>query len=302
MKNWLRFVFPILIILFSFIKVSNISPVLASNCTPPVSPTNFSAITGPGPGQVTLYWNQSPGANRYAVAYGTQSGQYSYGADHVGEEASRSYTVSFLSPGTPYYFALSAANQSCASGFSQEAMAVSQAGMVNSGWTSSMISSSLQAQPGANSGDVNLSWNNLMDATNFHLVYGTTREVNQYGALNIGKQTHFTVSKLRPGEKYYFSIIPVRNDQSLTSLGPVSSISTPLGQEVSVNSVETKIKVNSKAIIQKMQPLTTPSPTMMIKELPKSTPTPGIVIKSTLTPLQSPNSPQVSSGPSYFVP
>ncbi|OGG13980.1 hypothetical protein A3D77_03260 [Candidatus Gottesmanbacteria bacterium RIFCSPHIGHO2_02_FULL_39_11] len=278
-KTCLRFVLSFLVILLSFIKISISSPVLASDCTSPGIPSHFSAMRGPGAGEVTLYWDQVPGANRYALAYGTESGNYIYGADHIGEEPSRSYTVSSLNPSTNYYFVLSAAKDSCAGGFSQEAMSVSQAGTINPSWSSSGSVSNLQAQPGANPGEVNLKWNDVSEASNYHLVYGSSSQVNKYGALNIGKQTHFTVSKLRPGEKYYFSIIPVKNDQVVSSVGPVSAYSASSVQTVST---------------------TTPAPTMILKDLPPpASPTQTQVIKPTLIPTQVP---RVSSEPSYFVP
>ena len=76
--------------------------VLAGDCGGPIPPAPQGVWTksGPGTGEVTLYWKGAPHANRYAVAYGTTSNTYMYGADNIGREQTRSYTVKYLTPGT----------------------------------------------------------------------------------------------------------------------------------------------------------------------------------------------------------
>lgn len=275
-KSCLKFIFPIFVILISFIKMSLSSPVFASECNAPQVPSHVSAVSGPSGGEVTLYWDQSPGANRYAVAYGNSSGEYMYGADHIGEEPSRSYTVSSLTPGATYYFVLSAANGSCASGFSQEVKAVSGA---RTSSNPSMSSGSLQVIRTSNPDEVKLSWNEVSGATDYHVVYGKTAQVNEYGALNIGKQTHFTVGKLTPGVTYYFSIIPVKNGQAANPVGPVS-----------VSNLDTVKNTQTQVVI------ITPQPTKSSAVNPVPT------IKAQMPTKVPTQIPQVSSGPTYFIP
>jgi len=110
--------------ILTLVSLSAFKPELikASDCGGPYPPMpdKVWAKSGPGPGQVTLSWNEVPFANRYAVAYGTSSGQYMYGADNIGGVEARSYTVSLLNPGQKYYFRLAAARDCTSSPFSAE--------------------------------------------------------------------------------------------------------------------------------------------------------------------------------------
>jgi len=199
----------------------------------PPKPAHVWAKTGPAGGQVTLYWEGVPYANRYAVAYGTSSGNYQYGADNIGESSSRSYTVSSLSSGTKYYFRLAAANGCASSPFSEEVLAWAGGGatvtktitaeggysQVKVGGTT--MTSFLSATAGPNIGQVTLSWQHKEDVDTYHLVYGTASGNYQYGALNIGKTTQFTVGSLVPGRGYYFAIVPVKGNRALYTSDPV---------------------------------------------------------------------------------
>lgn len=189
----------------------------------PPQPSRVSAKTGPGAGQVTISWDEVSYANRYAVAYGTESGHYLYGADNIGGQSSRSYSVGYLNPGQKYYFRLSAARDCSASPFSEEFSAVSGWGQVvmpKTGGASSVSMAApsspvLKAWTGPGVGQVSLSYVSADDADNYHLVYGEKRGEYQYGALNIGKTNSYTVSRLVPGRGYYFAIVPQKGDRAL---------------------------------------------------------------------------------------
>src|SRR3989338_1621636 len=86
----------------------------------PPKPAKVWAKSGPAGGEVTLYWDEVPYANRFAVAYGMSSGKYTYGADNIGGTQSRSYTVKGLNPGGRYAFVLAAARDCASSPFSSE--------------------------------------------------------------------------------------------------------------------------------------------------------------------------------------
>lgn len=212
------------------------SGVLANQCGGPFppKPANFWAKPGPGGGQATLYWNEVAYADRYAIAYGTSSGNYQYGATNVGNQTSRSYTVSGLSGGK-YYFVLAAARGCSSSPFSNEvATWVSSAPM--SGATADKPASQAgnsSAFSGPKTGQVTLRWNHKEDVDTYHLVYGTSKGKYEYGALNIGKVTSFTVSSLIPGKTYYFVTVPVKGDRALYTGEAVSGVAlAPLQQQV----------------------------------------------------------------------
>src|SRR3989338_4404997 len=212
--------------ILTLVSLSAFKPelIMANDCGGPypTQPSRVSAKTGPGAGQVTISWDEASYANRYAVAYGTESGHYLYGADNIGGQSARSYTVGYLNPGQKYYFKLAAARDCSSSPFSEEFSAVSGWGQVvmpktgGASYVSMDVPSSaaLKAWTGPGVGQVSLSWASS-DADNYHLVYGENRGEYQYGALNIGKTNSFTVGLLTPGKGYYFALVPQKGDRAL---------------------------------------------------------------------------------------
>ncbi len=94
-------------------------PFVGGNCVlaRPASPTNITA-TVLNSTQVLLSWNGSSGTTHYGIVYGIKPGVYIYGANNVGNVTS--YTVSNLSPGRRYYFAVFAVNDCAPSNYSAE--------------------------------------------------------------------------------------------------------------------------------------------------------------------------------------
>ena len=212
-------------------------PVKADSCdvSSPQTPQNVWAKSGPGGGQVTLYWNESANADRYALAFGNSSGNYQYGATNIGNGSTTSYTVSGLSSGKKYYFVLTAAKGCNSSPFSSETTAWAASG--GESWTGqavTAVSGNLSAISGPKIGQVTLNWNHKEDVDTYHVVYGTGNGNYQYGALNIGKTTSFTVGSLVAGKSYYFAIVPVKGDRALytsdsvrvLALAPVEIVTT----------------------------------------------------------------------------
>lgn len=234
------------------------SRVMAQGCGGPIppAPAKVWAKSGPANGEVTLYWDKSPHADRYAVAYGTKSNWYQYGGNNIGGENTSWYTVKALQPGTTYYFKLAAAHGCASSPFSSEVHATasgwstSVAPQVVSGSvgapatvTSPVISATygpvgkqgLWAKSGPGVGEVTLYWQNTDSADNYHLVYGKEHGKFIYGALNIGKVTWFKVSKLTPGVTYHFALVPVMNGRALYT---TDQVMVPAYQQAVVTVVE----------------------------------------------------------------
>ncbi|OGG17275.1 hypothetical protein A3D78_03205 [Candidatus Gottesmanbacteria bacterium RIFCSPHIGHO2_02_FULL_39_14] len=218
-------------------SLTALKPVLvaANDCGGPYPPKPDKVWTksGPGGSEVTIYWNEVAYANRYAVAYGLESGKYLYGATNIGGTSSRSYTVKGLTPGTKYYLVLSAARDCSASPFSNEVTAWAGSGTVAYAKASASQAATTVSQGAASAkamaveaanlsvwsgpgvGQVTLKWYHREDVDNYHLVYGTKMGQYEYGALNIGKVTQFTVGSLVPGRAYYFALVPVKGDRAL---------------------------------------------------------------------------------------
>lgn len=269
------FIFAVLALFISLSSLVKPKFALAEDCAanPPTAPKVW-ASSGPAPGQVTLFWSESPYADRYAVAYGTTSGKYMYGADNIGGSSSRSYTVKSLQPGQKYVFVVSAAKGCSASAFSKEVWATAVNGPVAStqmtsatvtgpktgsaqawGYTAGPVGKQkLWAKSGPMVGEVSLYWQNVDSADNYHIVYGSTPGKYEYGALNIGKNPWYTVKKLQQGKAYYFAVVPVMNNQALYTSDAVRA-SAKMPVQVMV--------VNQSANIMMQQPMSQPiSPTV----------------------------------------
>ncbi|MEC0256568.1 polysaccharide lyase family 8 super-sandwich domain-containing protein [Paenibacillus lautus] len=76
--------------------------------TPPAAPQLIEAL--PGPGSAALKWNASTGATGYRIYYGTAPGSYTKTVDISAVSGNNQYTVTDLSSGTTYYFAIKALN------------------------------------------------------------------------------------------------------------------------------------------------------------------------------------------------
>ncbi|MDT3428939.1 hypothetical protein J2Z22_004534, partial [Paenibacillus forsythiae] len=84
----------------------------------PVSPTGLAAIAGDG--QANLSWNSVTGATSYEIYQGTSPGEYGESAVATVSGTTSSYTVTGLTNGATYYFAVKAVNDGGSSAYSNE--------------------------------------------------------------------------------------------------------------------------------------------------------------------------------------
>lgn len=244
------------ILFLSFSSVSLLKPqtVLAAEGGP-AGKIMLRAVPGPKAGQVTLSWGDADSADNYHLVYGTDPKNMKYGVMNLGR--GDVYTVGMLNPGTKYYFAIVPVANNVALYTSEWVSAWPMGGVAVKPVTpvttvtpvtpaTPMVKPTipiqpqtmapattapatgpvgrhwLVARPGPNAGEVTLTWRNIDDANNYHLVYGTEPGKYKYGAVNIGWINWFTVRNLVPGRAYYFALVPVKNDVALYTTNAVT--------------------------------------------------------------------------------
>lgn len=200
--------------------IALVVPQLASAATTgPVGRNALRSYPGPGAGQVTLQWQRYylDGEN-FTVHYGTQSNKYIYEVRNVGYISS--FTVSGLTPGVPYYFAVEGIRQgNVSAGWDGEVKGVAPSSSTTVVGTAGPIGrNKLWAKAGPKSGQVTLNWTRYFpDTEKYHIVYGLWSGKYVYGVLNAKDTTpqddnySYTVGYLKPGTRYYFALVPQRN-------------------------------------------------------------------------------------------
>ncbi len=212
-------------IIFSFILLSAISlfglsatsafaaaPVICLGAPAPLPPSSVWTEESKNTGEVVIHWAGTEGADKYAIVYGTASSSYQYGSTNIGGNSSRSFVVRFLSPGTRYFFRVYAI-RACSknNGIGDPSMEVSAVAPTGLDKEAPALGGKLTGVVGPKNNEVTLSWQPVPGVSNYHVVYGKKFGKYEYGALNLGNVTAFTVGALNPGETYYFSIIPDNN-------------------------------------------------------------------------------------------
>lgn len=243
-----KLVLTISILFLSFSSVSLLKPtqVVAAEGGP-AGVHMLRAVAGPKAGEVTLTWTDPLAVDTYHLVYGTSSKNMQYGVLNIGNV--KTYTVRMLVPGTKYYFALVPVLHDAALYTSEWVSAVATGGVVKPAApvttvtpvtpvttikpvTAAPVTPAagpvgkhwLVARPGPKAGEVTLTWRNVDDANNYHLVYGTEHGKFKYGQLNIGWVTSYTVRNLVPGVTYHFALVPVKNDVALYTTGQVMAV------------------------------------------------------------------------------
>ena len=100
---------------------SNSSSSTTSTPTCETTPPGYRAVwlyaaIPQSSGSIELYFTEAQEPyDHYALEYGTESGNYRYGAVDIGKKGIRTYLVQFLLPNTTYYFRIRSGN-GCATG------------------------------------------------------------------------------------------------------------------------------------------------------------------------------------------
>lgn len=206
---------------------------VAGNTSGPVGRNALRAYSGPGVGQVTLEWKRYYlGGENFSVHYGVASGVYPYAASYVGYVST--YTVGNLKPGARYFFAVEGIRSgNMSAGWDGEVSAVASAVPTTVVGTAGPVGRNmLWAKAGPKAGEVTLYWKRFFpDSDGWSVVYGTRPGSYSYGALNavnaqgvVSDDFSYTVRALRPGQRYYFALAPVRGGTAIYISAEVAAV------------------------------------------------------------------------------
>ena len=159
----------------------------------PAAPAHLAAVAGNA--QVILKWNASAGAASYKV-YGKLSSDPSF--RQIGTTSAITFTVTGLTNGQTYFFAIIAINAAGSSGYSNEAGATLIAGAPTD---LTGVSGDQQAS---------LSWNTTIGATSYN-VYFSTASGGPYTKVHSASGASFTTAGLTNGSRYYFVVTAVNS-------------------------------------------------------------------------------------------
>ncbi len=144
-----------------------------------------------GNSQVELTWLDSLLSEGYVVKYGTTPGVYT---NTINAGQSKNYTVTGLSNGTTYYFAVSAKNRSGSSVNSNEVAA-----------KLAKPSAPLLESPKVKEGSVVLHWNSSINASGYY-VKVRTGSGNYTTVKDVGNSIGYEVTGLTNDTAYYFTV------------------------------------------------------------------------------------------------
>ena len=160
--------------------------------TRPAAPSSVSATVQSSGASIAVSWYSVTGAAGYIVYRGTSAyGTYT----QVGTTSSTSYTDSYPSPGTTYYYKVSAYN---GSGESPQSSSYDYA------TTKPSAPSSVSARAAA-SNSITVNWYSATGATGYR-VYRSTSASGTYTQVGSTSSTSYTDNSLTPGTTYYYTV------------------------------------------------------------------------------------------------
>ncbi len=193
---------------------------------------SISSVSVNGASALQVSWGAASGASTYTLKYGTSSGSY---GTTVSTNATSPTTVSSLTPGTTYYFMVTAVNST---GSGSTVNASSEVSGVPLG-TFTMATAT------ASSAQVAITWNastGVTSSSSYDVKYGTTS--GSYTTNLTNKTSPFTVTGLTNGTTYYFKVVAKNasgnldssNELSATPIAAPSAAPTLTGQGTHSNS------------------------------------------------------------------
>ena len=161
-------------------------------------------------GQVTLSWNNVPGASSYNVYLSTSPAVTKLNGYKI-RAATNPITITDLEPGTTYYFVVTVVTES---GESEESREISYtvtdtAGLID---FKDLLNKSMPAHSADQLGDgqVTLAWDNVPRAVYYNIYWNNSPGVTKHNGKKISKvKNPHTIKGLQRGTTYYFVVTAV---------------------------------------------------------------------------------------------
>jgi hypothetical protein len=169
-------------------------------------------------GRVTLIWNEVPGVTGYAVYMSTVAGVTRFNGYRLPCKEN-SMIITALSPGTTYYFIVTALGQSGEVGTSKEmsyAAARDEAGLIDfKNIRTDGAPEPASVQPTQKEADkpVTLAWESVPGATSYNLYWRNQAGVTKQNGKKISNvKNPYKITGWKSGLTYYFVITAVNKD------------------------------------------------------------------------------------------
>lgn len=200
-----------------------------------MAPTGYNpqALKGDYNGEIQITWVDDANTDNYHLSYTDDLSTWRFGASNLGD--TNYFVVKSLVPGKTYYFKLLAVKKNGSTWTSGVFSAVARVGQVRPGTvamaavggvsTPVAMPTGIWASKGLMKGTAVVSWNPVMGANNYDIVYGTQSGMYTFGAQNVGNMGSYTVMALESGKTYYFKILSKKNwSEPMTWSGEVSAV------------------------------------------------------------------------------
>jgi fibronectin type 3 domain-containing protein len=171
---------------------------------PPSPPANVQASDGTYTDKVYITWNSVSGATSYNVYRATSS---SGTKTKLGSTTSTSYSDTSATPGTTYYYWVTAVNSAGESGYSSYNTGYRKKGPPS---PPSNPPSNVQASDGTYTDKVYITWNSVSGATSYN-VYRATSSSGTKTKLGSTTSTSYSDTSATPGTTYYYWVTAVNS-------------------------------------------------------------------------------------------
>jgi hypothetical protein len=174
------------------------------SATPLAKPKGMQVTAGNG--QVTVSWTNVAGATSYNIYYSTAAGQETTASGVKFANATNPQVIAGLTNGTPYYFVVTAVNDTAESIVSSEKSATPNVAPQPPPSPTGVTVASTAA------GEVTVSWNAVIGATSYNVYYlqsssqPTTADVIANGDEQSTTSSPLTVTGLTSTATYWFTV------------------------------------------------------------------------------------------------